>query len=501
MISPWTIEVRHSIPRLDSSHQFVALAPNKQMFLSTLPKAESTEASSPVTWVETFKQAAFEYLSSETINTGLATFIDQAIVSGTSFCLTVIVARKASKEELGIYVLGLSIVLFVTGLENSLITTPYMFYSPRPNGMIDTRYAGSTLIHTSGLSLAAVTFLAVAAAALSHRVGIPGLGRVIWTLACVIVFFLLREYARRVCFAWRQPSAAIVMDLIAAALQIGGLLVLARMGLLSARAAFWVTGTALCLAGLWWLGSNRRKFGFKLSAVRSDFGLNWSFGKWIVAGGLVYTARSNLYPWFLASFRGTAATATFAACMAITFFANPFFIAFSNFVGPKAAHNFATEGVIGLRRVVYKATFLISAFMAVFAAGIIMVGAKLVVLIYGRRYAGSGAIISVLVLSLLALAASLGIDAALYAMKRPNVIFRANALGFCVTLFFGLWMAKYYGPLGAAYGLLGASLATSTSKYFSFAKLMSSGIPKETPDSFRSMDPRTEVAASGKHQE
>ena len=425
------------------------------------------------------KGMAFTYLSWETACTGLVTVIDQAIVSGTSFCLSVIIARRGSKEQLGVYVLGMSIVLFVTGLHNSLITMPYIFYSPRPDGRIDAQYAGSTLIHACGLSIIGVIVLVGVAGIASHRVGISGLENVVWALAGVITFILLREYARKVCFAWRQPGTAIAMDLLAAVIQIGGLLFLCRLGFLSATATFWVIGAAYCFATLWWLVSKRQHFDVKLSRVVSDLSLNWSFGKWIVAGNVIYTARSSLYPWFLASLHGTAATATFAACMGVTLFANPFFIALSNVLGPKAAHSFANGGIVALCRVVHKTTLLVSVSMAFFAVGILIVGDKLVILIYGNQYAGSGPIISVLVLSLIAGAVALGFDAGLYAMNRANAIFHAYVLGLCVTVFVGFWMAKYYGPLGAACGLLAASIVTSTSKYLSLSRLIN-GVTKET---------------------
>lgn len=425
---------------------------------------------------------ALSYLSWETVSTSLATFIDQAIVSGTSFCLSVIIARTSSKDELGLYVLGMSIVLFVIGLQNSLITMPYIFHSPRPDGRIDARYAGSTLIHACCLSILVVIVLIGAASITSHRVGISGLGSVIWALSGVITFVLLREYARMVCFAWRQPGVAITMDLLGAGIQISGLLLLSRMRLLSAAAAFWLTGIAFGLALLWWIASQRKNFEVNWSTVRPDLRLNWSFGKWIVAGGLIYTARSSLYPWFLASLHGTAATATFAACMGVTLFTNPFLLAFSNFLGPKAAHNFANGGIVGLLRVVYKTTLLVSVFLTVFAVGIFIVGDKLIVLIYGNQYAGSGPIISVLALSLVAGAVTLGFDAALYALNRPNAIFHANVLGLCITLFFGFWMAKYFGPLGAAYGLLAASVVTSISKYVSFSRLLKDESVKDAPN-------------------
>lgn len=442
-------------------------------------RRQSNRAISLVSWVRACKQVARSYLSWETACTGLATVIDQTIVSGTGFGLSVIVARNCSKEELGVYVLGMSLIQFVIGFQSALITMPYTFYSPRPDGRLDTQYAGSTLIHECGLSILIIIALFSVGGILSYGGGVPGLDKVVWVLGAVITFILLREFARRICFAWLKPGTAIVVDLLAAVTQIGGLLVLSRLGLLSANSAYWVTGSASGLAALWWLVLNRGNFDVQLSSVTADLARNWSFGKWILAAGLIYTARSELYPWFLASLQGTAATATFAACMGVVLFANPFFIAASNFLGPKAAHNLANGGMPALRRVVYKATLLISVSMIVFTVVILIVGERLVILIYGARYAGNGAAISVLVFGLLAGGAALGFDAALYAMNRPNAIVQANLWGLGATMFVGFWMAKYYGPLGAAYGFLATSIVTSASKYLSFSRLSNNDIVNE----------------------
>ena len=56
---------------------------------------------------------------------------DQGVSSATNFLTGVIIARACSKEELGLYMLGFSLVLFVTDLQTSLISTPYMVYAPR----------------------------------------------------------------------------------------------------------------------------------------------------------------------------------------------------------------------------------------------------------------------------------------------------------------------------------------------------------------------------------
>jgi O-antigen/teichoic acid export membrane protein len=426
-------------------------------------------------WAQACKRLVRSYLSWETARTGLATVVDQTIVSGTSFCSSIIIARRCSKEELGLYALGTTVILFVIGLQNSLVSLPYIFYGARPGGGIDAQYTGSTLIHTCCLSTIGIIALSGVSNSMFYPGVIPGLRSVVWVLAGVITFILLREYARRMSFAWLQPRTASVMDLLVAVIQIGGLVLLSYMRLLSASSAFAVTGLACGLASSWWLVSKRQKFDIRSSRVISHLSLNWSFGKWIFAGGLVYTARSDLYPWFLATLHGAAATATLAACFGVVLFTNPFLIALSNFLYPKAAYNFTNGGMAALNRMAYKATLAVAVSMLLFVAGIHIVADRLVTLIYGTQYEGSGAIVTVLALSVMAGGVALGFDAGLYAVNRPTAIFRANLLGLAATVCFGFWMAKYYGPLGAAYSLLAASVLTLASKYLSFSRLSGAG--------------------------
>ena len=112
-----------------------------------------------------------------------------------------IIARVCSKEELGLYSLGFSLILLMTDFQTSLITTPYMVYGPRLKGRAHALYTGSTLIHQ--LSFCLITMLGVACGAfvVSNGTGPSGLGPVLWALVLVIALIMLREHARRVSFA------------------------------------------------------------------------------------------------------------------------------------------------------------------------------------------------------------------------------------------------------------------------------------------------------------
>ena len=395
---------------------------------------------------------------------GVLSLADQAVASATNFATGIIIARACSQEELGLYMLGFSVILLVTDLQTSLISTPYMVYAPRLKGRAHALYTGSTLLHQLSFSLLIVFGLICGAFGATMGIGPQGLGPVLWALVAVISCILLREYARRVCFARLRLLTTFLFDTCIAIGQIGGLLVLARLRMLSAKRAFWAIGFACGVAVLWWLWSNREFFRPRINESWADFKKNWAFGKWVFASGLVWAVSMNLYPWFLAALHGTASTGVWAACLGVVSVGNPALLGIQNLVGPKIAHKCAAAGPNALRRMVLKITAAISLPVCLLCTALTLWGGRLMSLVYGSQYAGSSRVVAILALSVLVSAPAFCFSRALYATERADLDFLANFAALFVMLTLGFWLVRAFGPLGAAFGLLGGNIATSALK-------------------------------------
>ncbi len=394
----------------------------------------------------------------------IVTLADQTVASATNFLTGVIIGRACAKEEFGLYMLGFSIVLFVMNLQTSLISTPYMIYSPRLKGSAHVRYTGSTIIHQFGMSVIAVVALALGAVVLSLGIGPHGFAPVLWVLVVVITFILLREYVRQVCFANMRFKTALVLDSGVAIVQICGLLLLAHFGILSAGPAYWVIGLACCLAAVGWLILMRKTFDLHLTRAISDLKRNWSFGKWVFASGLLWALGMNLYPWILTFFHGTASTGVWAACIGVVAIVNPILVGMHNFLGPKVAHAYAQGGAITLRRFVFKAGVALLLMITPFTAILFLFGGSLIAILYGDKYAGNGLAVSILALNLLVSAVRFPIARALFALERADVDFYANFIALLVLFTVGLWLTKAFGPLGVAFSLLVSNTASLGAK-------------------------------------
>jgi hypothetical protein len=69
------------------------------------------------------------------LRNGTYSLVDQAVASGANFAAGVIIGRVCSKDDFGLYMLGLSVALLLTSVQDIFIATPYVVFSPRLRGV------------------------------------------------------------------------------------------------------------------------------------------------------------------------------------------------------------------------------------------------------------------------------------------------------------------------------------------------------------------------------
>lgn len=418
-------------------------------------------------------QVVIGLLSEVRKNKGVVALIDQAIASATNFLTGVIIGRSCTKGEFGLYMLGLTIVLLAMELQMSLISTPYMVYSPHLKDHKLRLYIGSSMIHQFALSAVVILTLAASGGILSLGFGPPGLGPVVWVLVAIIGFIMFREFVRRVCFAGLKMELALLFDICVAVIQMVGVIILYCFGFLSVSRAYWVIGCACGIGGVGWLSLQYKTFDFRIGQAISDFKRNWKFGKWVFASGVVWTVSVTFYPWFLTVFHGTGSAGIWAACLGVIALTNVPLVGMQNFLGPKIANVFAAGGLRPLRRFTFQSSLFLCIVMTPLCCALCVFGRPLLVLLYGDKYAGNGSVVSILALSLVAGAVGFSFSRALFAIERADVDFKINFAPLFILLTFGLWLVRSFGPLGAASGLLLANVAALGLRWASFSILTS----------------------------
>lgn len=398
----------------------------------------------------------------------ILTIIDQVIYSASNFLTAVIVARNCSAQQFGLYILGLRLVDYCREIQNVLIWSPYMLFSPRFKGEAHARYTGSTLVHQLSFSLIAALLFITAHIFVARQMPLL-------PLALVGVFFPLQEYTRRICFANFQVLTAVALDTTVTVIQIASLFYLAQQNQMSVSNAYWIVGGANAVAVIAWLIWARRDFVFAGKQIIPDFKSNLAQGKWLLGGNLTLLATTQIYPWTLTTFHSAAATGLYAAGEGVVNFIRAFMISIQNFLGPKLAHAYADGGRPALQRVVYRTTLLLGLITGACALCFAIFGGQIATLIYGAKYSGLQMIVALLALNIFIWALTTSQSYAISTMERSDLNFKINLLGLLLSATFGFGFVLRFGTTGAAGGLLLSSAVTALIRHATFVRLLKEG--------------------------
>ncbi len=395
--------------------------------------------------------------------------VDQAVVSGTSFVTTILIGRWCSSGELGVYALGVSLLVTWACVQESLIALPYTIHRHRRPEGARSEYAGSVLAHQGLLSALTLAVQAAMAAVLSVAGAVPSLVVVAWALVAMLPFALLREFGRRFAFAHLRMAEALALDVAVAVVQLAGLAWLASTGRLSAGTALAVIGVACGLTGAVWLYRARGNFVIRRKEAWSTLRPSWALGKWLFASQITLSVQAYFIHWLLACLLGMEATGVYAACLTVVLFSNPLTLGLSNALAPRTAQAYSEGGGAALRRVVFQTTLLLGTAMAVFCAVVIFAGEDILRVLYnGSQYAGQGHTVAVLSLAMLVSALGMPASGALATVERPDLIFKAGLWAVVLSTALIPCLVVGWGVTGAAYGFLAGNVAGSLGRWAGF---------------------------------
>jgi O-antigen/teichoic acid export membrane protein len=313
-------------------------------------------------------------------------------------------------------------------------------------------------------------------AIVSSSIGPGGLLKVLKILSLVIVFIMLKEFIRQLCFARLNTKAAFGVDASAALIQLTGLSILVYIGLLSAEIVFAISGVACGLTVSWWLIANKDVFILQLKKALPDFHQNWSFVKWVVASHILWASAMSLYPWLIAAFLGVEANGVWAACLSIIMIGNLICVAVQNMLGPKIVYAQARGAVSELRSTVFRSAFYFSLIMIAICLVFVSMGNFLVVFFYGQEYDGNGAIVSLLAMNLVVQSTTFPFSRGLFALERTDIDFVVN-MAVVLSLIVGIWLIRSYDLIGAALGVLAANSLSTLLRGIAFARLTTTECP------------------------
>ncbi len=223
--------------------------------------------------------------------------LDQVLISGSNFLLSVMLARWLAPEEYGYYGIVYAVFLLLVWLHSALVLEPLtVFGSGRYLDQIQAYFRANLKLNTwltivLSSSLVVTGLIAGADGALTN----PFL-----SVALSLPLIFLYWFFRRECYVLGQPSLALIGGVLYFLGILSGGVLFYATGLISASAALILLGVASILPALVLSVMIRRKVSpheetqapVELSEV---LGLHWEYGRWVVATGVVYWLVNLMY--------------------------------------------------------------------------------------------------------------------------------------------------------------------------------------------------------------
>ncbi|PHS07369.1 MAG: hypothetical protein COA78_13485 [Blastopirellula sp.] len=394
---------------------------------------------------------------------------DQFVVSGMNFISTVIVGRWCGFGELGLYSLVFILLLLISVFQHSLILNPYTVFSCQLSGKRKKRYSGCILAQQFLFMAVSAIGLLVLAILTSYLSVNSKMVQVFFALSFTVPLFSAREFIRRFLLAQLNTSATFLLDVCVALLQISGLLILAITDQLTTVSACLVIALSCGLPSILWFAFNSTSFDFQRRFFRVLIRKHWNYGRWICASQFTDVTQSYAVHWILAVMIGVAATGYYSAYYSIIMIFNPFILAISSILLPRASQVYHDGGVLELRRIVLKGTIVLGMIVVALSFPVVILSDRIVQFLYEVDIAsGNNGLMIILALTVLLGALSFASDCGLNVLGKPEINFLSGFMGLIVTAIAAPIFALFWNIEGAALGVLIAVAVASSIQIIGF---------------------------------
>lgn len=374
-------------------------------------------------------------------------FMDQGLSSLTTFMAGILLARSCSKDDYAVYVLAFSIILTVLGFQRSLISTPYTICRNDFREGLRFRYLSAIFLFRR-LLLGGVVVL-----------GLPFLMWVIFKKTPdqwpFLILFLLTLAGYTYCAFMKDTLLAelkvnenLWLGIVVNLSVLAGLLLLFFLDRLTVSYYFVLLAVCMLLfpkafrmfiyAGRKVRLTQRQAFFF--------FRISWRQGKWLTATSVLFSVTSQVYPWVMMFFWGSAEVAVFGVATGASRFFNPVLLGLKSYYLPRLS-------MCRDDRREYLHT-LGGLFILMCGLAIILIpvgyfwGGAIIELLYSSKYQGLGILAFLVFCDQAVMVMVLPVEIGLNAQKRTDALFKGVLIRMVLMLVLGLFLCIKFGAAG-----------------------------------------------------
>lgn len=395
-----------------------------------------------------------KFISKQSLKQGFGVVFDQGLYSFTNFLTGVLLARSLPKEDYGIYVLALSLIISIMGIQRAVITVPYTVYSQKHREDEFNAYTGSAFIHQIILLIIAIAFSLIFSQYffLRERLSYNTMF-MLFTLSLAAIGLLLRDFVRSYLLARLAVRQSVIMGVSVNIIQVVLLATLYMEGLLTIHNAFLIIGGCSIIPSLYFFLKNSQ-IRVKTAQIIDHFRNNLKLGKWILGSTIISTLSSQSYPWLLAFFADKSSVAVLGVTLSLANIFGPLLQGINSYIFPKMAHSISAGTPLKVINIMKKSVIILSLIFAGWIICGVLIGEHLLELIYSSKYGGYSTILIILIFNSFISGVTGPLGYALASLERPDINFKSLIGGFIVTIFIGGFFVYKFGLYGAVLGMI-----------------------------------------------
>jgi len=384
---------------------------------------------------------------------GLA-IIDQGLISGSNFALSILLARWLGADQYGAYAVAFGIFVLLSLVYQALVLEPMAVFGGSSYHHCLKQYLSTLLRIHLVISVSLCVVLGVSAVVLhglSNTGGLAGaMAGVTIASPCVLVFGL----ARRMFYLELSPAEAAAGSFIYCCLIMAALFVAFHRGLLSPFTAFLFIALGAFGTGvaMWIRMRAKLPAGDTGPTLAETWSRHWGYGKWALASSVAGWIPANIYYPLISSFHGMAASGQLKALMNLTLPLEQVKAALSMLFLPYAARVAARKGASGPTALTTQMTFLAFAGALVYWAFILPFPKQVFQIMYSGKYQDVVGLLPIVAVGSIVWSAAYGPAIALRGMEAPDLVFKAFAVATIGSLVIGVPATWYFGLKGAIWG-------------------------------------------------
>ncbi|HET6145869.1 MAG TPA: oligosaccharide flippase family protein [Candidatus Acidoferrales bacterium] len=382
---------------------------------------------------------------------------DQALTSGASFAVNLLLARWLPGEAYGAFAVAFAAYLFVTGFHIVLLLEPLSVMGPsRHSANLESYFIEQIKLHILLTGILSLTALLGGLILWKFAPGSPLISAILGA-AITLPALLFLWLTRRMCYVVQRPKIAVIGSACYLTFVLAGLLLFQRLGHLNAFTGFLLMGGGSLLAGLilaWLLRLNRTDGSQRSVSWRKVWLENWSYGRWLAGGTVLSSVSSQMQTFLVAALLGLSSAGVFRAVQIPMLVMTQVVFAIGPVILPAFSYDFGRGAVLGIRRKALLVSLGLGTVALCFVALMAMFATPVEHVLFGGKYNAYAGLIWVLALIPVAQGFSLGFSMALRASQTPHFDLIANAIAAPVAVISAIVLIRWLGLKGAALSLV-----------------------------------------------